>query len=678
MAVGRVLVIFLVVLLSAPAVAAAEKAKWTRTDFDFTSFDGTILKASKWVPADGCPCPAVMETNGWNNRHDMGEELRYAEHFADGGYYVLGFTSRGWGNSGGEIELDGPKEQNDTRALVDFLTEQPEVLQDGPGDPRVGMVGQSYAGGIQLLSAQGDARIDSIIPHITWNNLLGSLAPQDVFKVGWVSELYATGQTVGRGVPASGKPGDPNLSGPSQKLTEWYAAALAINGPTPEMRSDIGHARSLHPGRLATPTLLVQGWGDTLFQPNEALTTYNDLLSRGVPARLIYYPGGHGQSLPSTEPASIFVDQQMDDWYNVTLRHLAPTLPQYPVTRYRFTEKDYVGETQWPPAGTEYWLGFLGAKGLGPDPPATAATVQIVNPVGPATCADAPNFQSQTGAFCPYTTPSTSTIMAGPPLDADREVTGTPVAHLVVSSTQSADVRLFLTLVDVDASGKGLPILKQAVPIRLATGAETEVDVSMQSITATLAKGHSIGLQVATTDAGFFSSREAGAVTLSSSKEKPSWLAVPFVPKDKWGDHTPPSVTVKATPFVEQGLEGETRLSYRLDIMVRDVTGLPQGFLDADPLPFDMMPNRTSTRAEASMVVGWQVLPADVHLTAVDLLGNQADINWSPPSDYAATGCAAGEMRLCPQPTTPQKRTPGFEVVFLLAAFAVVLALRRV
>ncbi|MEA3202709.1 MAG: type transport system ATP-binding protein, partial [Thermoplasmata archaeon] len=145
--VPRLPVLLSCALLALPAFApGAQAAPAKRTDFDFPSFDGTVLKASTWVPAAGCPCPAIVETNGWNNRHDQASELRFAERYAGQGYYVLGYTSRGWGNSGGEIELDGPNEQNDTRAVIDFLAKQPEVRQDGPGDPRVGMVGESYAG----------------------------------------------------------------------------------------------------------------------------------------------------------------------------------------------------------------------------------------------------------------------------------------------------------------------------------------------------------------------------------------------------------------------------------------------------------------------------------------------------------------------------------------------------
>ncbi|HUR63951.1 MAG TPA: CocE/NonD family hydrolase [Candidatus Thermoplasmatota archaeon] len=687
----RLLPLLLCLLLAAPAVAAQGSGgpAWKRTDFDFPSFDGTVLKASSWIPTAGCPCPAIVETNGWNNRHDQASELRFAERYAGQGYYVLGFTSRGWGNSGGDIELDGPKEQNDTKAVIDYLAKQPEVRQDGPGDPRVGMIGESYAGGIQLLVAQQDRRIDALIPLITWNNLLVSLAPHDVMKIGWVTELFATGQTVGRGAPVPGQhPGDPNPSGPSQKLTQWYAESAAMNGPTAEMRTEIGEVRSLHRGALTVPTLLMQGWGDTLFQPNEALTTYLDLKERGVPVRLAYFPGGHGIGLAQDDPAFVAADAVRDDWLNVTLRGQAPTLPPYPVLRYRYAEKDSVGETQWPPAGTAVWRGYLGPAGLDAKTPDAAATVQLLNPVGPSTCADVPSFQSQTGSICPRTTPQTSTVLAGPPLEADTEVTGTPVAHLQVSSTQPTDVRLFLTLADVDAAGAATPILKQTTPVRLAGGAPTVVNVAMQTVTATLAKGHRIGLQVATTDLGFFASREPGAVTLSSSPDAASWLDVPIVPKDAWGDHTAPAIAVRAAPTLLPGIcamaagSCPPTLGYTLDLSIADNVGLPKEFFEAAPggAVSDLAPGPRSAAAadvalKAQMPDNRSAEAPTLTLTATDLLGNKARLDWHAPADWAEQGCAMGVASLCPP--APVKKSPGLGLGVLLAVLAVGLALRR-
>lgn len=693
-----VLAALLVVTPAIPLVGAqAPSHAWARTDFTVTSFDGTALAASAWVPNAATPVPAILITNGWNSRHDTGTELRLSERYADQGYVVLGWTSRGWGNSGGEIELDGPKEQNDTRTMIDLLATNkdkwhvqmeptgPCINHDGQSqlrmcpdlsttDPRVGMVGESYGGGIQLLTAQGDARIDSIIPRIAWNNLLTSLAPHDVLKAGWITEFYGTGQTVSRGVPVPGThPGDnPDQGGPSQDLTTWYTESAAMNGPTADMRTQIGWVRSVHPGKLTTPTMLIQGWGDTLFQPEQALATFADLRGRTVPARLIFYPGGHGQTLADDDPASTFVDRQMDDWLNVTLRGRAPTLPPYPVLRYRDAEKDYVGELQWPPAGTTMWRGYLGASGndgLKADKPTATATTMMVNPTYPATCVDVPHFQSEAGTNCPYTTPGTSAIWSGPVLAADQEVTGAPMAHLIVTSTQPSDVRFFLTLEDVDAGGNAMPVWRQAMPMRTGAASNLAVDVAMQATTHTFPKGHRISVQIASTDLSFDESREGGAITISSSATAPSWVDIPMVPKDKWGDHKPPTVGFNGESAIFEDAFGIANVSFvPQPTRVQELACLPDGI----ELACHDYGRLGTTKRVFEVQVGNLTT---VEIRATDFAGNQVLKIWhaavpatqGPECDVPAAGCLS----------TSSKGTPWPEAVLPVALVFAALASRR-
>ena len=87
-----------------------------------------------------------------------------ARALVDRGFVVLAWTARGFGASGGQITLDSPDyEVADARALVDRLAARPEVVQDGPGDPRVGVTGGSYGGALALLLAglrpRGSTRI---------------------------------------------------------------------------------------------------------------------------------------------------------------------------------------------------------------------------------------------------------------------------------------------------------------------------------------------------------------------------------------------------------------------------------------------------------------------------------------------------------------------------------------
>ena len=58
---------------------------------------------------------------------------------------------------------------------------------DRKRDPRVGMVGGSYGGAVQLATASVDRRLDTIIPFITWNDLSYSLGPNAATQTTGVS-----------------------------------------------------------------------------------------------------------------------------------------------------------------------------------------------------------------------------------------------------------------------------------------------------------------------------------------------------------------------------------------------------------------------------------------------------------------------------------------------------------
>ena len=47
------------------------------------------------------------------------------------------------------------------------------------------MVGGSYGGGIQWVTAAIDPRVDAIVPVISWNTLNSSLYPNQAFKTAW-------------------------------------------------------------------------------------------------------------------------------------------------------------------------------------------------------------------------------------------------------------------------------------------------------------------------------------------------------------------------------------------------------------------------------------------------------------------------------------------------------------
>lgn len=208
------------------------------------------LDATLYLPASRTPAPAIVLAHGFGGTKDdeRSDALFYARH----GYVVLAYTARGFGDSGGRIELDSPRyEVADAERLVDLLARRPEVLRDGTGDPRVGFAGPSYGGALSLLVAAYDHRVDAIAPSIAWNNLATALFPQSavdpsapantpaavapiattgVFQKAWAAQLFGVGALPslgsGAGLPTpSGSPSGGPGTRPGGGATQSGASA---------------------------------------------------------------------------------------------------------------------------------------------------------------------------------------------------------------------------------------------------------------------------------------------------------------------------------------------------------------------------------------------------------------------------------------------------------------------
>ncbi len=253
--------------------------------------------------------PAILLAHGFGGtKRSVNTQ---AQDLAGQGYAVLTWTAQGFGLSGGQIHLDSPDyEVRDAQRLIDWLAQRPEIRQDAPGDPRVAAVGGSYGGGLALMLAGADPRVDAIVPMITWNDLANAFLPDaagqgpanGVFKKQWAGLFFGTaaggalaslaslapqvgnGGSGGTGDPGGG-PGDavpgsrsaPGMSIDPQcgRFARDVCAAylqLATSG-----RPDATTLALLHRSSPATvlshikaPTLLIQGQADSLFPLTEA------------------------------------------------------------------------------------------------------------------------------------------------------------------------------------------------------------------------------------------------------------------------------------------------------------------------------------------------------------------------------------------------------------------------
>ncbi len=146
------------------------------------------------------PVPAVLLGHGFGGT--KASVTTDATDLVEHGYAVLTWTAPGFGRSTGQIHLDSPDyEVRDAQRLLDWLAGRPEIRTDGPGDPRVGVVGGSYGGGLALLLAGYDRRVDAIVPMLAWHDLASSFLPEatghgptdGVFKKGWAGLFFGSG-----------------------------------------------------------------------------------------------------------------------------------------------------------------------------------------------------------------------------------------------------------------------------------------------------------------------------------------------------------------------------------------------------------------------------------------------------------------------------------------------------
>jgi ABC-2 type transport system ATP-binding protein len=373
---------------AALAAALAYAPSAGARDVSVTSFDGTRI-AAHWFPGKGVsassPGPSILEGPGWSQPGDQagggsaGPGALFGvpgiDNFIDHGYNVLTWDPRGFGQSGGTVEIDDPRfEGRDVQALLDWVSSQPEAQHDRhcssrktkkhrkrkgrrarnpvtcatrPIDPTVGMAGASYGGGIQLVAAALDRRIDAIAPTIAWHSLLTSLFPERNIKFGWGSLLVTLG------VQGS-LPGGATAPATAAGRHDQHFYSIFTNGLATGAVSDSDYTwmASHGPGdlvdRIHVPTLLIQGTVDTLFPLDEAVANFNRIgdntwrvasirakgrkkvkggkrrkrpaRTQSVPVKMLWFCGGHGVCLTGQRPGSAYLDQRQLAWFDHYLR----------------------------------------------------------------------------------------------------------------------------------------------------------------------------------------------------------------------------------------------------------------------------------------------------------------------------------------------------------------------
>ncbi|MGN9910812.1 alpha/beta fold hydrolase [Phytohabitans sp. LJ34] len=473
------------------------------------------LDTTLYLPTERSgPVPAVLLAHGFGGTK---ESVRTdAEDLAGLGYAVLAYTARGFGRSGGEIHLDSPDyEVRDAQRLLDWLAARPEVRKDAGGDPRVGVVGGSYGGGLALLLAAQDQRVDAIVPMITWNDLARSFLPQStggdpvdgVFKKGWAGVFF--GGTCGRF---------------ARDVCEMYQRTATTGRATPEA---VELLRRSSPAtvldRIKAPTLLVQGEADTLFPLAEADANARGIAANGTPVRVAWFTGGHdgGDGPRSDRDRVRFLTAQWLDHYvkgegdapanSFTWSRVAgfDAMDRGLVTN-GYSVDDYPGLS-----GTASQRVPL----AGPPQP-------IANPPGgnPAAISAIPGGGSLTTAASEVgglvgDLPGQHAIFQSEPLAEAVDIAGTPTVS-IRAAAPAGEAVLFVKLYDVDENGTATLPGGIVAPVRL-TGLPADpaqaraVTVTLPAIVRRVEAGHRLRVVVATSDQGYATPAQPAVYTVA-------------------------------------------------------------------------------------------------------------------------------------------------------------------
>lgn len=571
--------------LAAPLVlsgpAHAEAAPYTVTPLKFTVQAGgrsCVVDADLYRPAGvdaESPAPAVLATNGFGGSKSDGSTDAIGKAVAARGYVGLVYSGLGFGRSGCLITLDDPAiDGKAASGLLDFLggvraaddgTRADYVVQDGEGDPRVGMIGGSYGGAIQLATASTDPRVDALVPLITWNDLAYALAPTNtgartgvtsdtpgVFKWQWTNGFYL----IGEGQPLLNPSLDPSRF---NRLDCLHFAAQAcetirlLNSgryPADKTEAMLAYARSVSPvsylDRVKAPTLIVQGQADSLFNLNEATATYKTLKAQGTTAKMIWQSWGHsGGQVPGELDLSegnletSYVGRRVLAWFDRYLQKETDTDTGPEFAYYRSWQEGYGTAAELPSLSQKMYLSGDG-KLVDNRSKVARGSRQYTNWLVPTS-----HSESSIAPLIglpdpkPYDTKGTYLGWRSAPLTAPLDVVGAPKATLKVVSPKAERVQnsgdasdklvLFAKVYDVAPDGTRKLVNRLVSPVRVPD-VTRPFTVELPGIVHRYEKGHRLEFVIAASDTAYFGNRGIKPVTVVSAPEDTGVLELPVVP----------------------------------------------------------------------------------------------------------------------------------------------------
>ncbi|MET9678469.1 CocE/NonD family hydrolase [Streptomyces sp. NPDC006482] len=477
---------------------------------DIAGDGGTVLKANVVTPAGAdasARLPLIVLPTSW--AMPQIEYLAQAQKLADSGYVVVSYNSRGFWQSGGEIETAGPKDIADASKVIDW------ALANTPSDAgHVGMAGVSYGAGISLLAAAHDPRIKAVAALSGWADLIDSIYS------GRTQHLQAAGLLGGLGF-LTGRPGP--------ELQEILGDFLSSNlDKEDEMiawgrkRSPVTYLDQINANGAAI--MLGNAWGDTIFPPNQYASFYEKLTG---PKRLEFRPGDH-----ATAEATGLLGLPNDTWTNAHRwfdRHLKGVDNgidrEQPVQLKPRSDAGYEGYPDWKSVHAnqrKFALADSEHLWANVDSGANGGITLLTNLLDQIA-------QTPPTVSVPLLNRAFAGVWQSEWYGTPQRVRGTVKVHTTVTSTKESGT-FVAYLYDVGPLGVGKLISNAPYTFHGKTAGQAfPVDLELFSTAYDVPAGHRLALVVDTVDPLYIEHNPSGAqLTFSSPSADPSYVSVPL------------------------------------------------------------------------------------------------------------------------------------------------------
>ncbi|MHC0431909.1 CocE/NonD family hydrolase [Streptomyces sp. O3] len=477
---------------------------------DITGDGGTVLKANVFTPAGaaaGDRHPVIVLPTSW--AMPQIEYLAQAKKLAGSGYVVVSYNSRGFWQSGGEIEVAGPPDIADASKVIDW------ALANTPADPdKVGMAGVSYGAGIGLLAAAHDKRIKAVVAMSGWADLVDSIYSGRTQHVQAAGLLTGAGYLTGR---------------PSAELQQIMKDFLGSDLAREQHMIDWGEKRSPAAyvdaiNRNGTAVMLGNAWGDTIFPPNQYASFYEKLTG---PKRLEFRPGDHATAEATGLlglPNDVWTNSQR--WFDHYLKGADNGIDrEQPVQLTSRSRGGYEGYPDWKSVGADrkkFALGSTQKVWANVDSGANGGVTLLSNTLDQF-------LKLPPMAYVPLLPRGFAAVWKSERYPTAQRVRGTAKLHTTVTSTKESGT-LVAYLYDVGPLGLGKLVSNAPYTFHGQTpGQPFGVDLDLFSTAYDVPAGHRLALVIDTVDPLYIEHNPTGAqLTFSSPATDPSYVSVPL------------------------------------------------------------------------------------------------------------------------------------------------------